>query len=293
MKRRLASPFAHCFSSRSLRRSQLRPSRRRGGRSAKTRIRSAATCSTSRSARRSSRGPGSSRSINRLCGRSTAIPTAPGTHRPTMQQQTIVFALPARQSHRTKSDSKRRSATRVPRQRDPGRLVDRRRELRAAGRAFTPSPNRSTTTMTCIGFTVAAARASTFASRSSTARRAFARLESCSTRGTELEPPKQQPIDGCWSINGFPRVSRRIAAATTGTIGGEHPSLLRRRTDGFGLSLRLDRGPDYGFGAIDTAPDGKHLSAGWTEGRPSRPRGGLGCGAKARRGGRPPRPRRA
>ncbi|HEX7419825.1 MAG TPA: discoidin domain-containing protein [Thermoanaerobaculia bacterium] len=88
----------------------------------------------------------------------------------------------------------------------------------------------------------------------------FARLESVQVRGRAVETPKQQPIDGCWSINGFPSSFATDRGRTIGTIGGDHPVSFDGATDGTVYRFVWTSGPDYGFGAIDTAPDGKHLS---------------------------------
>ena len=88
----------------------------------------------------------------------------------------------------------------------------------------------------------------------------FARLESVQVRGTQTQPPVQKPIDGCWSINGFPSTFATERGRTTGTIGGDHPVSFDGATDGVVYRFIWTSGPDWGFGAIDTAPDDKHLS---------------------------------
>jgi len=88
----------------------------------------------------------------------------------------------------------------------------------------------------------------------------FARLESVQVRGTAQQPPVQQTIDGCWSINGLPSSFATDHGRTTGTIGGDHPLSFDGGTDGVVYRFIWTSGPDWGFGAIDTAPDGKHLS---------------------------------
>ena len=88
----------------------------------------------------------------------------------------------------------------------------------------------------------------------------FARLESVQVRGHAVEAPKQQPIDGCWSVNGFPSSFATVGGRTTGTIGGDHPVSFDGATDGTVYRFVWTSGPDYGFGAITTAPDGRHLS---------------------------------
>ncbi len=88
----------------------------------------------------------------------------------------------------------------------------------------------------------------------------YARLESVHAHGKYLQPPAQQPIDGCWSINGFPAAFSTDRGRITGTIGGDHPISFEGGTDGVVYRFVWTSGPDWGFGAIDTAPDGRHLS---------------------------------
>lgn len=89
---------------------------------------------------------------------------------------------------------------------------------------------------------------------------AFARIDSVQARGQMIRPIAQQPIDGCWSINGLNASFKRDRGRITGTIGGEHPISFEGGTDGAVYRFLWTSGPDYGFGAINTAPDGKHLS---------------------------------
>ncbi len=88
----------------------------------------------------------------------------------------------------------------------------------------------------------------------------FAKLDSIQVRGQFTQPIHQKPIDGCWSINGFPSSFTTEGGRTTGTIGGDHPVTFVGGSDGTVYRFIWTSGPDYGFGAIDTAPDGKHLS---------------------------------
>ncbi len=88
----------------------------------------------------------------------------------------------------------------------------------------------------------------------------YARLASVQAQGQYVRPPVQQPIDGCWSINGFPASFSTDRGRTTGTIGGAHPTSFEGGTDGTVYRFVWLSGPDWGFGAMDTAPDGKHLS---------------------------------
>ena len=88
----------------------------------------------------------------------------------------------------------------------------------------------------------------------------YARLDSLQAHGKFTQPIAQKPIDGCWSVNGFPASFATDRGRTTGSIGGDHPVSFDGATDGTVYRFIWTSGPDYGFGAIDTAPDGKHLS---------------------------------
>ena len=88
----------------------------------------------------------------------------------------------------------------------------------------------------------------------------YARLDSVQARGKTVQPIVQKPIDGCWSINGFTAGFATDRGRTTGFIAGEHPVAFDGATDGVVYRFIWTSGPDYGFGAIDTAPDGNHLS---------------------------------
>jgi F5/8 type C domain-containing protein len=88
----------------------------------------------------------------------------------------------------------------------------------------------------------------------------FARVNSLQVRGTYAETPKQAAIDGCWTINGL---SARFSTANghvTGTIGGDHPISFDGGSDGLVYRFVWVSGPNRGFAAIATAPDGNHLS---------------------------------
>ena len=88
----------------------------------------------------------------------------------------------------------------------------------------------------------------------------YARLDSVQAQGKLLQPIEQKPIDGCWSINGLAASFTTDRGRTTGFIAGDHPMSFDGATDGVVYRFIWTSGPDYGFGAIDTTPDGKHLS---------------------------------
>lgn len=88
----------------------------------------------------------------------------------------------------------------------------------------------------------------------------FAKVQSVQVRGTHKDTPRQQPLDGCWSINGNPATFSTDRGRVTGTIGGKHPVSFDGGTDGLVYRFVWTSGAVFGFGAIDTAPDKNHLS---------------------------------
>lgn len=88
----------------------------------------------------------------------------------------------------------------------------------------------------------------------------FARIQSVLVRGSSQETPKQQPISGCWSMNALLANFTSDRGRVTGTLGGDHPLVFDGGTDGLMYRLAWLSGPAWGFAAINTAPDGKHLS---------------------------------
>jgi hypothetical protein len=88
----------------------------------------------------------------------------------------------------------------------------------------------------------------------------FARIQSVLVRGSSQATPKQQPISGCWSMNALPASFTNDRGRITGSLGGDHPISFDGGTDGLMYRLAWLSGPAWGFAAINTAPDGKHLS---------------------------------
>jgi hypothetical protein len=88
------------------------------------------------------------------------------------------------------------------------------------------------------------------------------RLHSLLAGGTQLEPPRNAPIDGCWSINGsaarfVQHGQRALGSASIGTLrfdiaGGNDGKLWR---------FQWLRGNDFGYALLTAAPDSTHLSA--------------------------------
>ena len=89
---------------------------------------------------------------------------------------------------------------------------------------------------------------------------AFARIESVQARGQLVQPVAQIPLDGCWTINGLSASFHSDRGRVTGTIGGSHVVSLEGGSDGAVFRFVWISGPDWGFGAINSVPDGKHLS---------------------------------
>jgi hypothetical protein len=88
------------------------------------------------------------------------------------------------------------------------------------------------------------------------------RLRSVLARGTELEPPRPGPIEGCWSVNGgTARFAQRGAHVVGALTIGKLPMLLDGGSDGRMVRLVWIRGNDYGLALASVSPDGKHLTA--------------------------------
>ncbi|HSP13829.1 MAG TPA: discoidin domain-containing protein [Thermoanaerobaculia bacterium] len=88
----------------------------------------------------------------------------------------------------------------------------------------------------------------------------FARVNSLQVHGTWIEATKPPAIDGCWTINGLAARFSTTNGHVTGTIAGDHPVSLDGGSDGAVDRFVWVSGPNRGFAAITTAPDGKHLS---------------------------------
>lgn len=88
----------------------------------------------------------------------------------------------------------------------------------------------------------------------------YPRLSSVQALGRYVTAPVPQPIDGCWSVNGFPANFSTDRGRITGTLGGDHAVSFEGGRDGAVDRFVWASGPDFGFAAIDIAPDGKHLS---------------------------------
>jgi hypothetical protein len=88
----------------------------------------------------------------------------------------------------------------------------------------------------------------------------YSKLESIQVVGTPLEQPKRQPISGCWTINGFPAIFSEQSGRVTGSLATPNPVMFEGGAEGMVYRFVWIAGPDWGFGAMTTAPDGKHLS---------------------------------
>jgi F5/8 type C domain-containing protein len=88
----------------------------------------------------------------------------------------------------------------------------------------------------------------------------FARIQSVQAFGKYVEPIRQLPLEGCWTINGLAASFMNDRGRVTGVIGGHNPISFDGGTDGLVYRFAWASGPNWGFGAIDTAPDKKHLS---------------------------------
>lgn len=88
------------------------------------------------------------------------------------------------------------------------------------------------------------------------------RIQSLFARGTEIEPPPNASLDGCWSINGSAAAFVQHGTRATGALAlGRQPVFLAGGTNGRIWRFNWIRGNDYGYAALTVAADGKHLSA--------------------------------
>ncbi len=79
-------------------------------------------------------------------------------------------------------------------------------------------------------------------------------------------PDSNQPLEGCWAINGQGNTAAAVfamrgARATGALLQGKQPLFLEGGTNGRVWRFNWTRGNDYGFTALTVSPDGKHLSA--------------------------------
>ena len=88
----------------------------------------------------------------------------------------------------------------------------------------------------------------------------FARVNSVQVRGRWTEQPKQRPIGGCWTVNDLAAQFTEDRGRVTGTMAYDHPISFEGGSDGLVYRFVWLSGENRGFGAIDTAPDGKHFS---------------------------------
>lgn len=92
--------------------------------------------------------------------------------------------------------------------------------------------------------------------------RKHVRLLSLLARGTELEPPRPGPIEGCWALNGrAARFAQRGAHVVGALALGNLPLFLDGGSDGRIVRFVWIRGNDYGLALMSVSPDGKHLTA--------------------------------
>ena len=88
------------------------------------------------------------------------------------------------------------------------------------------------------------------------------RLQSVLARGTELEPPRPGPIEGCWSLNGVAARFAQSGAHVAGALAlGKLPMFLDGGSDGRIVRFVWIRGNDYGLALASVSADGKHLTA--------------------------------
>jgi F5/8 type C domain len=88
------------------------------------------------------------------------------------------------------------------------------------------------------------------------------RIQSLYAGGTEIEPPRNASVDGCWSVNGSAAKFVQHGTRITGALArGPQTVFLIGGTNGRLSRFNWIRGNDFGYVALTVAPDGKHLSA--------------------------------
>ena len=87
------------------------------------------------------------------------------------------------------------------------------------------------------------------------------RIQSLYASGTEIEPPSDASLDGCWSFNGSAAAFVQRGACATGALSMRaQPLFLAGGTNGRLWRFNWIRGNDFGYAALAVSPDGKHLS---------------------------------
>ena len=88
----------------------------------------------------------------------------------------------------------------------------------------------------------------------------FARVNSVHVHGDFAAPVRQAALTGCWTANDLSAQFASDRGRVMGTLAGARPVSFDGGSDGLVYRFVWVSGPDRGFAAIDTAPDGKHFS---------------------------------
>jgi hypothetical protein len=88
----------------------------------------------------------------------------------------------------------------------------------------------------------------------------YVALGSLIAMGSELEAPRQPPVEGCWHINGMPARFARRGTSIVGVIGNDPPMYVLGGTDGRSIRLQWLRGAMWGPAIITLDPRRQALS---------------------------------
>lgn len=123
----------------------------------------------------------------------------------------------------------------------------------------------------------------------------YSSVHSLLAYGRELEPPRQPPIEGCWTINGMPARFTQQGTNVAGVIGNDPPMYVLGGTDGRIIRATWIRGPMWGPAILTLDPRRRALSGvRWHETVRSQDSGdgwfGAPCGAAGLGGLKPAAP---
>jgi hypothetical protein len=88
----------------------------------------------------------------------------------------------------------------------------------------------------------------------------FSSIGSLIAVGDELEAPRAQAIEGCWTIDGRPARFHQDGAQVIGVIGGEHPIQVAGGFDGRAFRLAWRAAAQWGYALAAISPDGQAIS---------------------------------
>jgi len=88
----------------------------------------------------------------------------------------------------------------------------------------------------------------------------YTSIRSVLAKGTEVAPPRQPPIEGCWRINGTPARFSRRGTSVSGVIGSDPPMYVLGGTDGRAIRLTWLRSAMWGPAIVTLDPQRRALS---------------------------------